>query len=369
MKASEKPNLFEFATSELSQDAFLFWLLSHAEMSNYNDPCNFIARKFIEEVIIEANNPKIKIPLDFTSYIIEPFKQYLNIDVLLLFSSENEKNKFFILLEDKIHASESRDSQIKYYQEQLAKVDKLKEIPIIAVYFKTGYTNIEEINHIKDQKAIFYGLERIEKLFKYDENDFKDDPILKDWLIYFKKYFLPILEAEKSIIDPNLSLHGIYENNYKNIPDELYFRKVAEFLFSSLPNEFSKECYPVNGIGHIDWHYAIYKNNWSNKDKDVSIGFYLVWKGDFIFKIKTSTYEYKSQRNMNDEERQNYNKAQEKIKSEIGKYLTDEWIITNYPLQIAKYDIPVDAKIADISKKLLHDVEILSKIIDNAIVM
>ncbi len=47
-----KPNLFSYATSELSQDAFLCWLMNWAshEFSEINPPLHDIGKKFIDAI-------------------------------------------------------------------------------------------------------------------------------------------------------------------------------------------------------------------------------------------------------------------------------------------------------------------------------
>ena len=74
----EQPNIFDYATSELSQDAFICYLLAFG-LDKYKKsyPREFkIAHLFLEKCGIPANEE-----------ILEIRKQYLNIDVLAVTSS------------------------------------------------------------------------------------------------------------------------------------------------------------------------------------------------------------------------------------------------------------------------------------------
>ena len=74
-----KPNIFKYATKELSQDAFIFWLLDHAnpEYEEVDNKIRGVAhnllRKFFELEGINFPEKIIKVEL---------VKQYKNIDIL-----------------------------------------------------------------------------------------------------------------------------------------------------------------------------------------------------------------------------------------------------------------------------------------------
>lgn len=117
-----KPNLFHWATSELSQDAFICWLLSWANHTNNDN--NFLtetAKYFIQKMtknkITKVDEVKIK-------------RQYKKIDILCEVNKE-----FAILIEDKTHSTE-HSGQLKRYRDTLAA--EYAEDKIIPVYLKTG---------------------------------------------------------------------------------------------------------------------------------------------------------------------------------------------------------------------------------------
>ena len=76
----DKPNIFKYATKELSQDAFIFWLLDHAnpKYENVNQALKNCALSLISEFFKLENK---KIPERIEQFSLS--KQYKNIDILL----------------------------------------------------------------------------------------------------------------------------------------------------------------------------------------------------------------------------------------------------------------------------------------------
>ena len=95
----EQPNIFDYATSELSQDAFICYLLAFG-MDKYKKayPREFkIAHLFLEKCGIPADEE-----------ILEIRKQYLDIDVLAVTSSH------LLIVEDKTDTKEHSNQIVKY---------------------------------------------------------------------------------------------------------------------------------------------------------------------------------------------------------------------------------------------------------------
>lgn len=134
----ERPNLFEYATSELSQDAFLCWLLKWA------DPA---CREFSEalhlagiDLIRLLSAGKRGISKRINTLRVE--KQVENIDVLCVLN-EHEDTKAAILIEDK-KGTQEHSNQLQRYKELLSK--GFPEGRIIAAYVQTDdqsdYSNV-----------------------------------------------------------------------------------------------------------------------------------------------------------------------------------------------------------------------------------
>jgi hypothetical protein len=117
-----KPNIFHWATSELSQDAFICWLLSWVNNKDHKE-------KALRETAFRFLN-KLSDNKVFENKNIEIFKQYKNIDILIKIN-----NEYAILIEDKIH-TKNYSGQLERYYEVLSK--EFQKEKITPVYLKTG---------------------------------------------------------------------------------------------------------------------------------------------------------------------------------------------------------------------------------------
>ncbi len=128
-------NLFRYATSELSQDAFICWLLSHLkeevyDVDKYMTACanDFMAEIF-KNTIVWTKDKRVK----------SIKRQYKKIDILV------EVDDYKIIIEDKTFTS-THDNQINRYKQILIDegVDAEK---IICVYYKIiEQPNKEEVD-------------------------------------------------------------------------------------------------------------------------------------------------------------------------------------------------------------------------------
>ena len=118
----EKNNLFSFATSELSQDAFICWCLNWINYPNEElyPMAKDIFSNLLEEKDLENEEVEIK-------------RQYKKIDVLVILKN----SKIAYIIEDKTYTFEHK--QIQRYKEEIEKDPKIKENTIKTVYFKTGF--------------------------------------------------------------------------------------------------------------------------------------------------------------------------------------------------------------------------------------
>ena len=89
------PNIFDYATSELSQDAFICYFLSFGK-KEFNGSKEYIAaHKFLRECGIEED-------------VKEIHTQYKHIDVLV------ETENYLLIIEDKTYTNEHGDQILHY---------------------------------------------------------------------------------------------------------------------------------------------------------------------------------------------------------------------------------------------------------------
>ncbi len=147
----KKPNLFDWATSELSQDAFICWLLSWA-----NYPEDEALYKTAKHFINMMTGGKIQ-SFDKVTVI----KQTNNIDVLCLVD-----DKAAIIIEDKIDTVE-HSNQLARYKEKIASENN--DLELFLVFYKTGdqgcYGEVEKQGYMKFLRKqilemLYFGVEQ-----------------------------------------------------------------------------------------------------------------------------------------------------------------------------------------------------------------
>lgn len=165
-----RPNIFDIATKELSQDAFITWLLKFAD-DNYRETdsrLNECGKEFVKQLI------KKQIP-DFKEIIttVEAGRQWENIDI---WAKVNDN--YLIIIEDKTNSSQHGDQLLRYkeFAERWCNQNKFEKP--ICIYLKTGNESLHNLGQV--EKNGFYTYSRseiIELLKKYGDisnNIFKD---------------------------------------------------------------------------------------------------------------------------------------------------------------------------------------------------
>jgi len=130
-----KPNIFAIATKELSQDAFIAWLLQWADekYKNVDEGLYFVGQSFVRYLI----NTRFDVG-DFEVRSVEAGRQWSNIDI---WADINEK--YFIIIEDKTETFE-HDNQLERYERMVSEYYGSSRL-LVPVYIKTGL----EDNNIK----------------------------------------------------------------------------------------------------------------------------------------------------------------------------------------------------------------------------
>src|SRR5688500_7119832 len=110
MNQMQPPNVFDFATSELSQDAFICWLAAWADPAHRinNEPLHGMATAFLDRLLEVGNVPR---PAGYQS--VEVHAQWNNIDVLLVVNDDTD-----IIIEDKTNTKDHSD-QLKRYKQNV----------------------------------------------------------------------------------------------------------------------------------------------------------------------------------------------------------------------------------------------------------
>lgn len=128
LKQLQTPNLFTYATGELSQDAFLCWMLEWADPKHSGSEMSPPAQAFLASVLEKFSNaPALS---DITE--IKAHKQDENIDV---WAELRTKNKVYALLIEDKTGTVDHGNQLKKYKKDLEGRDSIDVV--LPLYFKT----------------------------------------------------------------------------------------------------------------------------------------------------------------------------------------------------------------------------------------
>ena len=206
MNRPEKPNIFKFGTSELTQDAFIAWLISWADPKFKN--VDVALRKTGEELlskIFELNGKKMP-----NIESLEVHAQKHNMDVYVKIN-----DKFHIIVEDKIY-SKTISEQLERYVKDLIEGQKIDRDRILPIFFKTRdqSKNIIEKNNFE----IIERKNLINILAKGKNEGIKND--------LYNQYYDYLLTIEKNVE----AFRNRNPNNWKNPQWRGFFKYIYEKL-------------------------------------------------------------------------------------------------------------------------------------------
>ncbi|WP_158290369.1 PD-(D/E)XK nuclease family protein [Halobacillus salinus] len=364
-KQTKAPNLFEYATSELTQDAFLSWLFEHIRLNTSGAPHRMAER--LLHLILEKYQ-SIDLTFEYprlSDYSMKKIKQqWKNIDLLITFSSNVGSENIHIILEDKVNSGESRKKQLEYY------TDKLKEKStgtIIPVLFKTGYASEKEKDDFENRNLVFIGYEDIYDLFSPYEQEFMEDVILKSWWSYFcERYYDPIEKAKELPIENYTSLNCFREEiKDEAYPEQIVFKVLTDYLFENLHDHFLTKPFRFQGKGHVDWHYALSRATWKSKERNISVHIYFKWDTrKFSLILKTAPYRYKPLKKLKGEDRESYMASRDAIKEELKNHQVGHWKENNQYLQIAHRKGLSDTPMGQLKTEMERELKEIARVID-----
>ena len=183
------PNLFKFATSELSQDAFICWLLSWADQdyqtgSDKHKALNRLATSMLALFFKKAGN---SLPSRIDKIVVK--RQVSNIDAFCIIN-----DTYCVLIEDKVGSVQHSDQLVRYKQFMLnGHAQTFTEDKIIPIYLQTH----DQSNYKAVLKDGFYPVTRRDLLDIFNS---EQDAALQESDIYidYLNYLQSIEEAVQS---------------------------------------------------------------------------------------------------------------------------------------------------------------------------
>lgn len=188
-KTNDKPNIFNYATKELSQDAVICWLIDWAGRQGGQDEgdkaLHECGRRFVKALLAEHGAR-----LDGAIEKIEIRQQDHSIDVLARI------NDYVLLIEDKTSTGD-HSGQLKRYYEAVAEgktgLGEVSEETLFPIFLKTGNQSLAEENRIEESVEIdgrygyrvFNRKEFLEKVLNHYKGS---NPILTDFRAYLQAW-------------------------------------------------------------------------------------------------------------------------------------------------------------------------------------
>jgi hypothetical protein len=168
MEEVMEPNIFDIATKELSQDAFIAWLLQWGDKSNekYDKSLHSCGVEFAKRLIkkqIEGFNEDIK--------KVNSGRQWLNIDIWAEINDE-----YFIIIEDKTNTKQ-HSNQLVRYKEEATKWCEENSYKLVCIYLKTGNESQQSLKEVeKEGYAVYNRNDFLNLLREYQiKNDVYND--------------------------------------------------------------------------------------------------------------------------------------------------------------------------------------------------
>jgi DNA-binding transcriptional MerR regulator len=159
-----EPNLFDYATKELSMDAFFCWLFAWLENKYKGQPLNKIANNIINNITgetIDIKNIEIK-------------QQYKDIDFYLRIN-----NSIIIIFEDKTDTT-IHDNQLKKYKNIISK--GFPNDKKYYIYNKSNFVYNQERKIVEDSGFTVFDINKIIELLKGDTDI--NNIIYKNYVAY-----------------------------------------------------------------------------------------------------------------------------------------------------------------------------------------
>lgn len=241
-----KNNLFTYATSELSQDAFICWLMSFAmKDARIDNALRHCAVAFIKEFIPTLTNMK-----DDDIVVTSIERQHGKIDVLLKINDQ-----YSVIIEDKIN-TRVHDNQLQKYKDFLVS-EGTSPKSIYGIYYKTGFES--DTSSVKAADYAFFDRKRILSILNANRNGINNN-IFIDYLDFYTEF-----EADVQ--------------KYKTLPVELWDYKMIQGFFDDLKRDTDFNRGSLNG--NVNY----------KKVSNASGGFYGMWMFP-LNKLSFSSIEY-----------------------------------------------------------------------------
>lgn len=239
-----KPNIFDHATSELSQDAFLIWLL------RWSNPMYKDVDSSLHECSILFINKMLNFDGSFKVKTIEVVKQFNYIDVFCVVNEE-----YAIIIEDKVYTSE-HGNQMTRYSKAIDSSLKYKHLQKYCIYFKTGNERQGDIDIIKKNY-----LNRNDSSWHFNVMKRQDMIEVLNSYLGTNEILLDYRDKIKRIENAFLAYYNLPVNEWSWITWEGFYSEMELTFEKSEDLWWGAVNSPSGAFACAAWHYLNFKNN------------------------------------------------------------------------------------------------------------
>ena len=183
------PNIFTYATKELSQDAVICWLVACARHAPRGELRN-CGIAFVKELMRSGNSRVINAQTgesenlfdgDLNCIVEGPLKQYSDSNIDIYFRVEWGDNLVSVIVEDKIDG-EIDDEQLESHLDAImGDNDNVEQNFVKAVCLKTGYVYHDEREEADNKKFCVFDANNIVDFFIVNKKWLKTHAFLQDF--------------------------------------------------------------------------------------------------------------------------------------------------------------------------------------------
>jgi hypothetical protein len=237
-----RPNLFDFATSELSQDALLCWLVANAGQEERAD-LRDLGRAFVGWLWTVARGEHVG--HEHVRLLGKPKKQFESIDIL--FEAEVAGRPTTFIIEDKTDTSH-HDDQLRRYE---GAIRGRGGGEVVCIYFKTGYHFGEDVRAAKDGWTVI-GLK--EWVVFLHEHHIKHD-VFED----YRSYVTRLLEKREADLAALLAPGGHAKLDTDSVQFE-FVKMLAESCVETIEGSAVHHGRNMGGAPWTHWTFASFND-------------------------------------------------------------------------------------------------------------
>lgn len=277
-----RPNIFRFATKELTQDAFLCWCLSWA-----NQDENLPMKRFSIELIMKMLNlHRIDVPHLDSMEEFEVVRQHENIDILVRFKIGNQHYR--IIIEDKTNTAMHSNQLLRYFN--VVKDENCAgPTEIVGIYYKTGYVFDNEHKYITTFNKNHGRFQILSRQSMIEIMDKHIESVTSDLFHDYYDYICDLQREENEILQ-NLMVASL-ELNTKSLRTQIGQWVFMKELFTEVEEEVS--IYRGNSSGR-PWTQCLFRKSNTSVDFPEALFYRLDKRKEGLYLSLRQYYNYEN---------------------------------------------------------------------------